>query len=92
VEFNQVLGIVPDMVAAGINPHLFTSGHPARSICVTRRLLSLTWIIHEPSRRDFSVQQKGDESPEKSAYVDHCGLEALEIALPLFITETHSHE
>ena len=56
---------------------------------VSRRL---SWIIHEPSYRVSSVQRKGDESPEKSAYVGHWRLDALEIALPLFIDEIHSHE
>jgi putative transposase len=52
----------------------------------------LAWIIHEPFCRVCSAQRKEYECPEKSAYVGHCGSEASEIHLPLFIDETHPHE
>ena len=53
---------------------------------------TLPRIIHEPFRGACSVQRKGDEYLEKLAYVGHYGLQALEIALLLFMNETHSRE
>jgi hypothetical protein len=53
------------------------------------RLISLTYTLIHPSS---VIGSKGDECPEKSAYVGHCRLEASESGLPLFIDETHSRE
>jgi hypothetical protein len=67
-------------------------GTKIRSFTPLPHDVSLAWIIHEPFCRVCSAQRKEYECPEKSAYVVHCGSEASEIHLPLFIDETHPHE
>jgi hypothetical protein len=67
-------------------------GDLAEPLLTPAQWQALAWIIHEPFCRVCSAQRKEYECPEKSAYVGHCGSEASEIHLPLFIDETHPHE